>query len=40
VRGPLTREVIVMYVEYERYEKKGCYVDKNRGQGMISNRQR
>jgi len=32
--------VIVTYVECERYGKKECHVNKNRGQGVISNRQR
>jgi len=38
--GWYTREVIVMYVECKRYGKKECHVDENRGQGVISNRQR
>jgi len=38
--GWCTGEVIVMYVKCERYEKKGCYVKENRGQEVISKRQR
>jgi len=29
-----------MYVEYNRYGKKGCYVEENKGQGVIPDRQR
>jgi len=29
-----------MYMQYERYEKKRCYVEENRGQEVISNRER
>jgi len=32
--------VIVLYVEYERCGQKGCQVEKNRGQGVISDRQK
>jgi len=38
--GWYNEEVIVTYVECERYRKKGCYVEENREQGVISNRQR
>jgi len=38
--GWYTRKVIVTYVECERYGKKGYHIDKNRGQGVISNKQR
>jgi len=33
-----TVEVIVSYVECERCGWKGCHVEENRGQGVISNR--
>ena len=36
--GWYTKELIVSYVEYERYGQKGCQVEKNRGQGVISDR--
>jgi len=36
--GWYTKEVIVSYVECERYEQKGCQVEENRGQGVISDR--
>jgi len=32
--------MIVTYVECKRCRKKGCYVEENRGQGVIRNRQR
>ena len=38
--GRYTREVIVLYVECERCGQKGCQVEKNRGQGVISDRQK
>ena len=34
------REVIESYVECERYGLKGCYIEENREQGVISNWQR
>jgi len=34
------KEVIVSYVECERYEQKECQVKENRGQGVISDRQK
>jgi len=34
------KEVIVSYVECERCEQKGCQVEENRGQGVISDRQK
>jgi len=33
-------EVIIIYVECNRYEKKGYYVKENRGQEVILNRQK
>jgi len=33
-------EVITTYVECNRYGKKGCYVEENRGQGIIPDKQR
>jgi len=38
--GWYTREVIVTYVECERCGEKGCHMEENRGQEVISNRQR
>jgi len=38
--GWYTKEVIVSYVECERCGQKGCQVEKNRGQGVISDRQK
>jgi len=38
--GWYTEEVIVLYVECERCGWKGCHVEENRGQRMISNRQK
>ena len=35
-----TREVIVLYMECERCGQKGCQVEENRGQGVISDRQK
>ena len=32
--------MIVSYVECERYGQKGCQVEENRGQGVISDRQK
>jgi len=32
-------EVITTYVEYNKCGRKGCYVEENKGQGMISDRQ-
>jgi len=29
-----------MYIEYEKCKEKGCHVEENKGQGMISNRQK
>jgi len=34
------KEVIVSYVEYEKCGQKGCHVEKNRGQEVISDRQK
>jgi len=34
------KEVIVSYVEYEKCGQKGCYVEENRGQEVISDRQK
>jgi len=38
--GWYTEEVIVMYVECERCEEKGCHVEENREQEVIKDRQR
>jgi len=38
--GWCMEEVIVMYVQCERHGEKRCYVEENRRQGMIKNRQR
>jgi len=38
--GWYTEEVIVTYMECERYGEKGCHVEENRGQGVIKDRQR
>jgi len=38
--GWYMKEVIVSYVECERYEQKECQVKENRGQGVISDRQK
>jgi len=38
--GWYTKEVIVLYVECERCGQKGCQVEENRGQGVISDRQK
>jgi len=29
-------KVIAMYVKYNKYGKKGCYIEKNKKQGVIS----
>jgi len=34
------KEVIVLYVECGRCGQKGCQVEENRGQGVISDRQK
>ena len=34
------KEVIVTYMQYERCGEKGCYVEENRRQEVIKNRQR
>jgi len=34
------KEVIVSYVECEKCGQKGCHVEENRGQGVISDRQK
>ena len=36
--GWYTKELIVSYVECERCGQKGCQVEKNRGQRVISDR--
>ena len=36
--GWYTREVVVSYLTCERCGKRGCYVEENRGQGVISNK--
>jgi len=36
--GWYMKEVIVTYVECERCGEKECYVDDNRGQGVIRDR--
>ena len=36
--GWYTQEVVILYLACERYGKRGCYVEKNREQGVISNR--
>ena len=36
--GWYTREVVVLYLAYERCGKKRCHVEENRGQGVISNK--
>jgi len=33
-------EVIATYIEYEMCRRKGCHREENRGQRVISNRQR
>jgi len=38
--GWYTKEVIVSYVECGRCRQKGCQVEENRGQGVISDRQK
>ena len=38
--GRYTREVIVLYVVCERCGQKECHVEENRGQGVISDRQK
>jgi len=38
--GWYTKEVIVSYVECERCGQKGCQVEENREQGVISDRQK
>jgi len=38
--GWCTEEVIVIYVQCERYGEKGCHVGKNRRQGVIKDKQR
>jgi len=34
------REVIVTYMQYERSGEKGYYVEENKGQGVIKDKQR
>ena len=34
------KEVIVLYVECEKCGQKGCHIEENRGQGVISDRQK
>ena len=36
--GWYTQEVVISYLVYKRYGEKGCYVEENRGQGVISRR--
>ena len=38
--GWFTEEVIVTYVECEKYREKEYHIEENRGQGVISNRQK
>ena len=38
--GWYTKEVIVLYVECERCGQKGCQIEKNRGQAVISDRRK
>jgi len=38
--GWYTKEVIVLYVECERCGQKGCHVEENREQEVISDRQK
>ena len=38
--GWYTEEVVVLYVECERCGQKGCHVEENRGQGVISDKQK
>jgi len=38
--GWRTKEVIVTYMQCERCGEKGCYMEENRRQGVIKNRQR
>ena len=38
--GWCTKEVIVTYMQYERYGEKGCHVEKNRRQEVIKDKQR
>jgi len=38
--GWSTEKMMVTYVQCEQCGKKRCYVDKNRGQEMIKDRQR
>jgi len=38
--GWYMKEVIVLYVECGRCRQKECQVEENRGQGMISDRQK
>jgi len=35
-----TEEIIVLYVECKRYGQKGCHMEENREQRVISNRQK
>jgi len=38
--GWYIEEVIVIYMEYKRCEEKGCYIKANKGQKVISEKQR
>ena len=38
--GWYMKEVIVTYVEYERYGNKDCHMEENKGQEVIKDRQR
>ena len=38
--GWYIKEVIVTYVQYERYEEKEYHVEENRRQGVIKNKKR
>ena len=37
--GWYTKEVVVLYLVCKECRKQGCYVEENRGQGVISRRQ-
>ena len=37
--GWYTREVVVSYLTCKRCEKQECYIEQNKGQGVISRRQ-
>ena len=38
--GWYTKEVIVIYVQCDKYKEKGCHIEENRRQGVIKDRKR